>query len=682
MELLKKIERGEEVFESLEQLNDAIQDGHKSTSKKERDYLIEVLMKTAKSTDAEIKQEVFNILISFVPTHYKFLGSYCQSILKLTTQTINNYQDRDTGKHAIELISTLAEIEAEDEIEDEGENKKYIQQSLSFVLPVLLAALSQQDEEDEYSLAVSAATALSVILPFFRENEKSQITKFISENINTEFGKDNNWKKREAAAMALGACVSVLPKKFVSEMIEPLHRMIKEGESDLEKETTVWTIGKIAGNSQIFIYKNIKNLIQDLLSSVSTDVPKIASITGFALFSIANELKEQENQEPALSTLIEGIPTILSASVRGDDKLSTSAHELLNVIVLSIPDNSEQRKPVLSSLLNEYLDRANKAQNDETKGKICAGIQTCLECMNAEKDDAILSSFAPKIFSLISSILSGGHSTDAFDEAILTLHSFATVMEEKFLPYMEKIAPVLLKCLQTTENPQSISVLASAIGEISRSISKNMSVYASDYIDGLLIHIKTNPKQFEPVVIATLVETIADIAMAIGKDIEPFMKNIFDTVSGKLDSEELVSAFFTLCTGVLHGLATDEKQSVLLPYVERMVVMTTTSLKEFLHHDFLPQVTTDVPPFVNDSVGLLLDIVQNLGPQTKNILQAKKVAEILVEVESTLTDFPDVTTNATLALEELQEKCNIVANKPQPVKASRNKKPVKANRRK
>jgi importin subunit beta-1 len=131
------------------------------------------------------------------------------------------HSDPKISLQAIEFWSTVCDKEIELQYNDE-ETFGFASIALPYIIPVLLELLIKQTEDDddeEWNVAMAAATCLGILASCVEDDiivKDHNVIQFVQKNVAS-----SEWKYREAAVMAFG---SILDGKLVAYSIIQVHR--------------------------------------------------------------------------------------------------------------------------------------------------------------------------------------------------------------------------------------------------------------------------------------------------------------------------------------------------------------------------------------------------------------------------------------------------------------------------
>lgn len=223
---------------------------------------------------------------------------------------------------AIEFWSTVCEEEIDLEYEaiaalDLGEqttrqSQHFAKIALPEVLPVLLALLPKKDEdadEDEWNPSMAAATCLSLMAQCVTDAIVTPIIPYVESHI-----KSPDWRLKEAAVMAFGSILEGPSEKLTEPLASqalPMLIAMMEDPSDLVKDTTAWTLGRISD----FLINTIKpdEVLRPLITSLMRGLhqsPRIVSNCCWSIMNITEQLGSGEEETTVVSPYY---PAIVSA---------------------------------------------------------------------------------------------------------------------------------------------------------------------------------------------------------------------------------------------------------------------------------------------------------------------------------------------------------------------------------
>ncbi|KAJ1939038.1 karyopherin Kap95, partial [Linderina macrospora] len=222
----------------------------------ERNVIMQTVCEATQSHDENVQVAAFECLVRIMQLYYDKMQFYMEKALFGLTVIGMKSDVEKISLQAIEFWSTVCDEEIELSLEEaemqelgqqfDRTNFQFANTALQQVLPTLLFLLTKQDEdadEDEWNVAMAAATCLSLIAQTVENNIVPPVIPFIEQNI-----RNQDWHFREAAVMSFGSILdgpeaSVL-MPLVSQALPVLIEMVKDPQLQV-KDSAAWTLGRV-----------------------------------------------------------------------------------------------------------------------------------------------------------------------------------------------------------------------------------------------------------------------------------------------------------------------------------------------------------------------------------------------------------------------------------------------------
>ena len=171
-------------------------------NKKERDVIMTNICNATNNNDARVRKMAFECMWRVAEIYYEFLGSYMQTLFKITLRCVSQDQPL-VALQAFEFWLTICEVEAgivEDAAEGKGNLNKsanYARGALKHLLPLIFTTLVKQDEdqdEDTWNIAKAGGVGLKLLTYAVGPECCQPVLHFITQKIRSQ-----NWRDREAA---------------------------------------------------------------------------------------------------------------------------------------------------------------------------------------------------------------------------------------------------------------------------------------------------------------------------------------------------------------------------------------------------------------------------------------------------------------------------------------------------
>uniref|UniRef100_A0A7S1T9Y9 Importin N-terminal domain-containing protein n=1 Tax=Compsopogon caeruleus TaxID=31354 RepID=A0A7S1T9Y9_9RHOD len=614
----------------------------------ERDYIMLSACEVTHHPDERIRKTAFECLVKIAENYYDKLEKYITTLFEITVKAIQS-DTESVALQAIEFWSTIAEEEAlileDTRIADEtGQSvdhvlNRYAHAALPHLCPVIFGCLMQQDEdldEDTWNKSTAAGSCLVLLAEVAPDTIVDHVLPFVQSNINDP----NNWRAREAATMAFGSILEGPPlellKPLIDEAVPGLILFMTKDPSVQVRDTAAWTLGKVCDISETTTLQYAANLAAVFIQSLK-DEPAVARNTCWAIHNFASCFAvESDNQSGGLSPYVQHLlNALLEATVRedaGECSMRASAYEAINAIFQNCPRDCIPSVslciPILLERLEQTCQRQPQSEEEreelsELQGLLCGALQTANQRLGRA-----VASYADRMMRCYFAVFNQAtqsRQASVHEEALMAVGAVADAIEKDFVEYMQHFIPYLEVGLRNWEQYQVCGVAVGVVGDICRAIDKEIIPYASKIVELLLVALASSEldKSIKPPIFSCF----GDLAMAVGGHFEqylPWVMNYLqqaaqrsvniDVASDDYDMLDWVlslrESVFEAYTGIIQGLKSDNKQSLLLSFTPWML-------------QFCEVVSADESAIQsgNDSasekllgaaVGVLLDLVSSL----------------------------------------------------------------------
>jgi len=425
--------------------------------KQERDAIVNNICEATQSQDARVRTVAFECLTEIASTYYEKLSEYMDTIFRLTMEAIQR-DEEDVAKQAIEFWSSLCEVEMDilDEAEElqargmpvERQCTRYMQAAIEHLGPVLLEALTKQDEDvdvddEHYNVSMAAAMCLSLVAQTIEDLVVPVIMPFAQQNIQNE-----NWRMREAATMAFACILDGTSAEAIGPVVNQSIPVLLNALSDphvLVRDTSAYTIGRICDlHVRAIPAETFPTLVNGLMSKLTTESARVSTQACNAINNLASAFADDEAAATSgTNALSQYIPSLLDTLLKTADRedaddhnLRVSAIEAVSVLVqYSAPDV----QPVLLQLLPVVLQRLSasfaipaitneeREKKEGVQGLWCALIQVLTQKLTKEE-------FAPHADGVMTNLLQVLQSKNAtsHSESFSAISAVADKLEGDF----------------------------------------------------------------------------------------------------------------------------------------------------------------------------------------------------------------------------------------------------------
>uniref|UniRef100_A0A7S0QT70 Importin N-terminal domain-containing protein n=1 Tax=Cryptomonas curvata TaxID=233186 RepID=A0A7S0QT70_9CRYP len=488
----------------------------------ERNYILQVICEACTHGSDEVKEYAYQCLSRIAELYYEKLPMYIQAILEMTLSAIQKESDA-VARQAITFWTTVCDVEYDMLNSDEGESKckKFIKGAHKFLVPVLLVAMTTQEEDqdaDTFNKSTEAAVCLQSIATTINEEILDTVMPWVQTNISQA-----NWRLREAAVMACG-CVLEGPAAdrlhdFVSRLVETLVLYLNDTQQ-ICKDTSAWTLRQVCQHVPTAINKQvIGRLCETIMQAIPGSEPCTAEHLCTAVMSLAKFVKEQllelsgdswpivpNEFSPVVVALAQCFIATADRPDATEANLRQASYETLNSVI-EVADNQTIESfvaPQLLPLLGERLTATFQMQalnvddantKSEWQSIYCGTLQVCIGRLPytfLTVADSSGSTLVDKFMGLFLQVFSMQNTTSAQD-ALLAIGSVCNQLPDGgFERYMQHFAPLLVQCINAVGDAR-LSVLAITItADVSRALEGKLAAFSDPIVEALLI-VHSNP---------------------------------------------------------------------------------------------------------------------------------------------------------------------------------------------
>lgn len=601
-------------------LNNALEFAKKNFNiDSERHAIMRKLYEAAKAPEENIRQVAFEGLVRVAECYYEHLFEYITGIHDISVVAIKSDAE-PVALQAIEFWSTVAdeEMALADEaqaLRDIGskptqESKFFIKSAVPTLVGPLFECLKMQNEDPLDDETWNRATAAGACLESFAGAAPLVILEpviaFVEQNLKPEA----SWRAREAALLAFGMVLESPPREVVRTFVEKAFEVViihlVQDPNPAVQDTAAWTLGRMIKISRVVTEANLPNIAEGLRLALSkAQSPIVAGHVCFAIHNLAETfMADADASTGALTNYTEVIlRELLNASGRDDASeghLRVSAYEALNMIFRAAAGDSlghiSSCVPVLLEKLEQSIQAGTQAFTEddameiaELQGLLCSALTTATQKLRDVGD------FADRLMTCYMKVLTSRRSGSVAEEALLAGASVADALQEHFLTYLPHFMPVVIEAMKDHEQTTLCSVAVGVVGDLSRSMGKLLRPYTKDIMIRLLDALQSDV--LEKTVKPPILSCLGDLALGIKggyaeyvSEVMPRLKQAAErSIDMKVESDDydaqeflvtLKEAIFEGYVGTIHGLQEDNKQHLLSPYVEWMVLFCEAIMKQ------------------------------------------------------------------------------------------------------
>ncbi|AQK94205.1 ARM repeat superfamily protein [Zea mays] len=593
----------------------------------ERNYIMKVVCDTAVSKEVEIRQAAFECLVAIASTYYSHLEPFMETIFYLTANAVKG-DEEPVALQAVEFWSAICdeEIALQDEYEgsEDGNSAihfRFIEKALPLLVPLLLETLLKQEEDQDqddnaWNISMSGGTCLGLISRTVGDAVVPLVMPFVETNITKP-----DWHCREAATFAFG---SILEGPSVGKLA-PL----------VQAGLVFELLHSPAGINSIINGSNLPRIMSVLLESTK-DAPNVAEKVCGAIYFLAQGYEDAESTSSVLTPYLSNtIAALLSAADRAETthfRLRASAYEALNEIVRvsNIPETSG----IIAQLLQEIMRRLNltfdlhilssgdKEKQSDLQALLCGVLQVIIQKLSSTDAKSIISQTTDQLMVLFLRVFAC-HNSTVHEEAMLAIGALAYATGPDFVKYMPNFFTYLEAGLQNYEEYQVCSISVGVVGDICRALEDKSLPFCDRIMTVLLKDLSSSMlnRSVKPLIFSCF----GDIALAIGENFEKYLPYAVPMLQGAagllgtldLSDDDMVDygnqlrrGIFEAYSGILQGIK-GPKAQLMIPYATHLLQFTEAVSKDRSRDDSVTKA----------AVAVLGDLADTLGQSSKDLFK-------------------------------------------------------------
>eukprot|EP00996_Jenningsia_fusiforme_P001236 NODE_212_length_2726_cov_70.298468_g194_i0.p1 GENE.NODE_212_length_2726_cov_70.298468_g194_i0~~NODE_212_length_2726_cov_70.298468_g194_i0.p1 ORF type:complete len:845 (+),score=176.99 NODE_212_length_2726_cov_70.298468_g194_i0:58-2592(+) len=608
------------------------------SNENERNYLMSQVCEGTQAQDPRLKEAAMLCLVKIASLYYEKLKSYMQALFSITLEAVRK-EPENVGLQGIEFWSALCDVELELLQEEDGRGSEYyVKGALKHLTELLAECLTRQNAEnpDEWNLATAAGTCLCLVAQTVGDDIVPHVVPFISQNAN-----HSDWKYREAATLAFGSILDGPSSAVLGTLVDQAVPMMLQHMTDdltIVKDTTAWTIGRIADlHPEPIIHKYLQPVLETMMKALG-DEPSVASKACWCIQNVANYWEDNDEDTPTyplssgFSSLIQTLLRAIDRPDATENNLRSSAYEALNSLLCSAAlDCLEVVKQLIPVLLQRLevttqMQLASGSERQEqitVQGLLCGALQVTTRKLGSQ-----VVPFADQMMQIFLRVFSARDST-VHEECLMAVGAVANALQGDFERYMPHFAPSLYLGLKNYQESQVCNIAVGIVNDIASALGPKFAPYCDEIMTILLENLRALElnRDVKPAIIACF----GDIALNIGAMFEkylPVVMNVMDQASKTVvpeSDEEMVEYLNTLreniCeayTGILQGLKT-EKPDVFLPFVGQVLEFIN-----IVHRD-----QTGDEGLFRACVGVVGDLANVFGKKAQSALQQEAIRSMV-----------------------------------------------------
>ena len=604
-----KVERPLEMrYAATKALNSSLAFCEKNfDNENERHAIMMQICEATRCSDVKTRAEAFRCINTVGEYYYSKLPQYAPTLFELTSQAIKS-DDQSVGTTALEFWCVICEQEKDaDEHNLNAEPNEalplfsFMAHYAAAVVPVLLEAMTKQDDDDDvdWGIAKAASICLRLLAQTVRDPVVSHVMPFITSHINSP-----DWHLKEAAVMAFGSILDgpsvELIRPIVLQAMAPLLTAFQDSNPQV-RSTTAWTLGVICD----YHHESLtQEMVGPLLHTVSTALDDSSSIVVtqacyvIERFSIACEDYKNEASNPLsayMQVLVTKLWTIASKQDWCTNNVRNIAFEAIGSLIASAAIDMRQLvvqllNQVLSSLDVTLTQQIQQQEQQDIQTSLCSVLVNCI----IRLDTDVLVPYADNIMKMLYLVFQSKNASAQIEAFLATSHLVTKIDSPydpnnparipNFLRYMQHgFNDILLLGLRTVDDHEVCSHAIGLLEDLCIALGKHIRPYTDDIMKCLLELLQSNELQRS--VKPEVISVFAEIANALLTDFDVYfsdVNNILFQAGGipfdfETDDAELMEFTLKLKESILYaydGIVLafrGEKQDRLLPAVDSML---------------------------------------------------------------------------------------------------------------
>lgn len=525
----------------------------------ERDQKVIMQMVSEAATDPEdvqIRQAAFECLVVIADEYYDKMQPYIEHMYVISSEAIKK-DEEVVALQAVEIWSTLAELERAivEEREDSPESPdlptflNITVQASPALVPVLLEALTKQEEEEEldssWNLSSAAAVCLGNVAAVAGSNIVQHVWPFVTD-IFTRWATIEDWRFRDAATLSLGYILdgpdSVTMAPLVNSILPALlQHMQPEHEAVVRvRDSSAWTVGKVCDflhGSDVQQPVVTPETLPHIMSAAGVcmdDEPSVAIQACGIVHNIALGYEDLPGAWP-LSHYFELVAAkLLQCAARptpGSSSLQLAAYDTLNELIrtssadsaglvfMLIPTIIHKLKEAFAVVPASSMEKESKVQ---LLGLLCGVLQIIIQKLgeaDSQETKQRLVGISDDMMTIFFQVMGseGGYN----EESVRAVGALADALGEDFAKYMELFFPFLQQGLAHYADHQTVSASVGLVEDLCRSLKKVVAPWCEQIIKALYEASLSDGlhKDVKPVILACF----GEIALALEEGFQPYL---------------------------------------------------------------------------------------------------------------------------------------------------------------
>ncbi|KAJ3327361.1 karyopherin beta, partial [Blyttiomyces sp. JEL0837] len=614
----------------------------------DRNYIMVIVCEGTVCDDDEVKKAAFECLVKIVQLYYDKMQIYMDKALNDLTLQYMRHANTEVALQCVEFWSTICETELsiKNEVDVHGYSNSYnfnfvqaVHDKLILTLLFLMTRKVEDEDDDEWSISLAAATCLSLVASVIGDAVFDQVIPWIEQHLQSQ-----DWHYREAAVMAFGSIVEgPSPDRinfFIANSLTAFISMLQDSNLQV-KDSTAWTLGRIsqAIAPSAIRPEQLNSLISAIVNGLNED-SKVASHCAWCIINLAERLgggDERDGPTSKLSPYFENLISVLLAYVNEkpnlDSNLKSTVFEAIAALVNNCANDclpfTETLATKMIQILQESLQRESVNSDDkyaiqELQSNACSVLTNIVRRLGPR----IRPATEPLILSLLAVLEATSKNSTVVEDVFIVLSALTSAIEGDFIHFVTRVNQHLLAALQNPQDSQLSAIAIGLVGDICRALDESVSDFCNDYMTYLFMNLQSAllDKSVKP----SILSCVGDIALAIGGNFEVYVpatmtaltevEKVAASMPSNMPNYEQIDFINSLregtieaYVGITQGLGA-QKANLIAPYVDRMFTFMGVIVEDSLYKE-----SNTLPLAI---AGLIGDIAEAFKEQPGMINQA------------------------------------------------------------
>lgn len=569
----------------------------------ERDAIMSAICASCQCQDVRVREKAFECLVKVAEQYYDKLPQYLTNLFQMTVQAIRS-DEQEVGKQAIEFWCTICDTETDFVIDIEEGNElsgtyyKVIEQAAPTLVPVILEALTKQEEDededdDNWDIAAAGAACLEVITNVIRDGVMPLVIPFVTSSITSP-----QWRVKGAALMAFAMILDGPSSEKMLPVVQgalPVLIGCLQDQNIKVKETATFVIARICSYHIGAITPTIfPQMIQALSLGLDDQSASVCARACYAIHNLAEGCEDDSDKDTNLlsnimPTMLQKLLNVVNRPDWEKSNLRQSAYEAVNVMVTN---SANDMNAIVVQVLNEALTRLQAAvspnngldanQRSTLPSQLCSLVGVSVNKLSATD----VAPQADRMMGLILQVFNIKAST-AHEDAFIAIGSLATKLEKEFGDrYAPHLVPPMINGMCNVEETAVCSTALGLASDLCRAMGPGISKYSDDIMRCTLniLRSQTVNRSVKPIAIGLF----SDVANAIEGEFEKYAAPVLAmlgqaglvSIEAGCDDEDHIDYINSLresileaYSGIVQGLNAAKKEHIVVNSIQTIVTL-------------------------------------------------------------------------------------------------------------